>query len=169
MRTAIVPAQITTVEDKVVGNLSLPQLLLLTAPIFVCGLIYVVLPPSSGDALYKTVLGVLISAALGVSAVRLRGRILLSWAAMILRYNLRPRFHVFDKNDIFLRDVSVEPVADEAEEDVAASDDTDRVVTPVLSTPETVMLEGIMANPDAKLRFVTDRKGALGVRIKEVK
>jgi hypothetical protein len=169
MRTAIVPAQITTVEDKVVGNLSLPQLLLLTAPIFVGGIIYAVLPPSLGNALYKTILGVLLSMILGISAIRFRGRILLSWVITIVRYNLRPRYHVFDKNDIFLRNNSAEVMEDEAAEGVTSDDGASHVLIPALSTPETVMLEGIMANPEAKLHFLTDKKGALSVRITEIK
>ena len=34
MRTTVVPAQVTTVEDKIAGNLGLSQLLLLTLPVF---------------------------------------------------------------------------------------------------------------------------------------
>ena len=46
MKTAIVPAQVTTVEDKVAGNLNLTQLLLIASPVFVRGVIYAVFPPS---------------------------------------------------------------------------------------------------------------------------
>jgi len=45
MKTTTVPAQVTTVEDRLAGNLSLTQLLLLVCPVFVSCLIYVVFPP----------------------------------------------------------------------------------------------------------------------------
>lgn len=56
MKTSIVPAQITTVEDKVAGNLSLPQLFLLSAPIFIGSLVYLIFPPFMGAASYKLVI-----------------------------------------------------------------------------------------------------------------
>jgi len=34
MRTRVIPAQITTVEDKIVGNLNLMQMAILMVPIF---------------------------------------------------------------------------------------------------------------------------------------
>ncbi len=167
MRTAIVPAQITTVEDKVAGNLSLAQLLLLCTPIFVVGAIYAALPPFFGGADYKTIFVVLSTVALWILAVRFKGRILLEWAITVSRYNLRPRHYVFDKNDDFLRP-QVSTDIEEYTEELLPETDQSRIVLPVLSTHETVLLEGIMANPEANFRFTQNRKGALDVRINEV-
>ncbi len=170
MKTAIVPAQITTVEDKVAGNLGLSQLLLLAAPVFIGGAVYIILPPSLGAALYKLVVVTIISLVFGLLAIRIKGRILLFWAITIARYNLRPRHYVFDKNDMHLRyksekGVEAHTTADQAQNPKAAN----HKVAPGLSTTDTVMLEGIIANPEAKLHFITDRKGGLSVRITEVK
>ena len=33
MKLTVVPAQVTTIEDKIAGNLTLPQLLILSAPV----------------------------------------------------------------------------------------------------------------------------------------
>src|SRR5674476_179344 len=115
MKTAIVPAQITTIEDKVVGNLSLSQLLLLAAPIFVGSAIYIIFPPNMGAALYKAILVTIIAVAFALLAIRVRGRILLLWVVTIGRYNLRNRYYVFDKNDPYLRDTDIETMADESE------------------------------------------------------
>src|SRR6266576_4782423 len=99
MRTSIVPAQITTVEDKVAGNLGLTQLLLLAAPVFISTATYIVLPPNLGAAAYKIVMMTVIAVVFGLLAIRIKGKILLLWAIMITRYNLRPRHYIFDKND----------------------------------------------------------------------
>jgi hypothetical protein len=169
MRSSIVPAQITTVEDKVAGNLSMPQLFLLFAPIIVGGVIYLIFPPSLGSSLYKIVLIAASGLVLWLSAIRFRGRILLAWAVTIGRYNLRPRWWVFDKNDMYLRavefaeDLSVdgESVLDEAEE-VSAT-------MPAMSFADSVFLEHIMADPKANLHFKTNRKGKMSVLINEDK
>ncbi len=168
MKTAIVPAQITTVEDKVAGNLGLTQLLLLAAPVFIGSAIYIIFPPSLGAAVYKLVLVTIISVVFALLAIRVKGRILLLWAITIARYNLRPRHYVFDKNDMHLRSKSVKGAESEAS-DQAPTRAASSKAAPSLSTQETVMLEGIIANPDAKLHFRTDRKGGLSVRITEVK
>ena len=169
MKTAIVPAQITTVEDKVAGNLSLSQLLLLAAPVFIGSAIYIIFPPSMGAAMYKLVILTVLVVGFSLLAIRIKGRILLLWLITIVRYNLRPRFHVFNKNDAYLRDTSTEVLPQDREEQSIDDLGGDHILIPVLSTRETVLLEGIIANPQAKLHFLTDRKGALRVRITEIK
>ncbi len=170
MKTAIVPAQITTVEDKVAGNLGLSQLMLLAAPVFIGSAVYIIFPPSLGAAVYKLVIVTIISVVFGLLAIRIKGRILLLWAITIARYNLRPRHYVFDKNDMHLRDKNEEKVEpDTSTEQAPSRRATGSNLVSALSTPDTVMLESIISNPDAKLHFKTDRKGGLSVRITEVK
>jgi hypothetical protein len=169
MRSAIVPAQITTVEDKVMGNLNLSQLMLLSSPIFIGSLIYFAFPPNLGGAVYKTVLIVVATLMLWTLAIRFKGRILLLWAITIGRYNLRPRNFVNDKNDLYLRQPQS---ADDLETtDEAVADDAEKASLPVpaLSFADAVFLEQIIANPKANLHFKADRKGALRVHINEDK
>ena len=45
MKTQVIPAQITTVEDKIVGSLTFSQLLLLLTPVALVALIYAFMPP----------------------------------------------------------------------------------------------------------------------------
>jgi hypothetical protein len=168
MKSTIVPAQITTVEDKIAGNLSLSQLLLLVTPAFIGSAIYIILPPFLNMADYKAVLMAIVMIAFALLAIRIKEKILLQWALIILRYNLRPRYHIFDKNNAHLRDVVPVKLEEPVEEPVVAKE-VERVQLPKLSTADTVMLEGIIANPKANLRFMTDKKGALNVRFNEVK
>src|SRR6266702_3116458 len=105
MRTTTVPAQITTVEDKIAGELSLIQLLLLVAPIFGGAAIFVVLPPFFTSAPYKIVIIVCIAVLFAMLAIRIKGKIVLTWLLILTRYNTRPRYYLFNKNDTHLRDI----------------------------------------------------------------
>lgn len=165
MKRAIVPAQITTIEDKVAGNLSLTQVALLAVPIFGGCLIYVLLPPLMGTTGYKLALvltGIMAGAGL---ALRYKGRLVGGWIVMIAKYNLRPRYYVSDKNDGFLRDEAA-PLSSE----VFTADLKTRPVQVLtgLSTAQTVTFEDLLTNPATSLRFETTRKGALHVSISKV-
>jgi PrgI family protein len=170
MKTTIVPAQITTVEDKIAGGLSLSQVLLLVAPVFIGAAIFIVLPPSLEVMAYKVTLISVIVVLFCALAIRIKGRILLLWAVIIARYNLRPRYHVFNKNDMHLRDATTKDTAREevAAEKLAPETATLHVV-PDLSPADAVRLRHIIADPKANLHFKTDRKGALRVYVTEVK
>lgn len=66
MRMTVVPAQITTVEDRIIGNLGFSQILLLIVPLFVSAGVFVLLPPFIGGAIYKYI----IMAAVGLVFLR---------------------------------------------------------------------------------------------------
>ena len=44
MRSTVIPAQITTVEDKIAGNFNLVQILLMMAPVLIATLLYTIIP-----------------------------------------------------------------------------------------------------------------------------
>jgi hypothetical protein len=167
MKSTIVPAQITTVEDKVAGSLSLSQLVLLATPAFIGTAVYILLPPMGRMSLYKIVLVAAIALASGLLAIRIKGKILLLWAIIMVRYNLRPRYHVSNKNDIHLRETEMPTT-----EEVAQLTPTDEAISeplPTLSVAEAMQLESLIANPEANVQFLTDKKGALRVHFNEVK
>lgn len=169
MKSAIVPAQITTVEDKVAGNLSLSQLLLLATPVFGGSAIYIILPPSLESSLYKMILISIIAVVFSALAIRIKGRILLLWIITIARYNSRPRYFVFDKNSAYLREESYTDPDGEASKESHPTAQVAEKPHPILTTGESVMLEDILSNPNSNLYFKADRKGGLSVRITEVK
>jgi hypothetical protein len=168
MKSTRVPAQITTVEDKIVGNLSLSQMILLFVPIFIAGFTYIGMPPQYGNASYKVVLVLSVALVAGLSAIRIKGRILLAWAAVLLNYNLRPRYHILNKNDPYLRPTPKKEAPQKTEAAAELPQKEEQPFTPQLSVADVVQIEGILANPQAKLHF-TNRKGRLYVRITEVK
>jgi len=167
MRSTVVPAQVTTVEDKITGNLGLSQLLLLTVPIFGGSAFFVVLPPFFSYALYKVVLIAVFSFTCGLLAIRIKGRILLLWLAVILKYNLRPRFYVFNKNSQSKRELPPETKAEKIKKPDTKKEPSPSL-QPQLGTAEKVRIEGFLSNPQANLRFKTNRKGELRAYITEV-
>lgn len=166
MKTTIVPAQITTVEDKIAGSLSLSQLLLLVAPVFIGSAVFIVLPPSLELMAYKIVIITLIAIVCCSLAIRIKGRILLLWAVIILRYVRRPRYFIANKNDAYLRDAASGVVV---QEEMTADDTTDdealEHIISDISLADAVRLRHIIADPKANLHFKTDRKGALRVHV----
>jgi hypothetical protein len=165
MKTAIVPAQITTVEDRIAGSLGLSQVFLLSAPMFIGAGLYITLPPMMHNAPYKLMLFLFLVLTCGILAIRIKGKIVLLWVHTILRYNLRPKHYVFNKNELIGRQCRYEPVPFPAEEAQAVME---RKKLIPLTTSDLVKLEAILDNPAANLRFRT-QKGGLSVLITEVK
>ena len=105
MRTTVIPAQITTVEDKIAGNLSFMQVFILMIPVFFSTLIYVMFIPVMKLEIYKVILMSISLLTCSVLAFRFKGKIVLNWLIILITYNLRPKYYVFNKNDIFQRDI----------------------------------------------------------------
>lgn len=171
MKITIVPAQITTIEDKVAGNLSLAQLVLLVTPVFLSGLLYAIAPPSFGMAIYKIVVMSLIFVVIGSLAIKIRGHLLVNWFVILIRYNLRPQYYVFRKSDNYLRDNDA-PKTTKVKSKIKKKNGVSKLVTdsiPSIAIHDKARLEVMMANPQAKLAFKISRKGGLNVYITEIK
>jgi hypothetical protein len=168
MKVTIVPAQITTVEDRIAGNLGLSQLLLLAAPVFGGSALYVVLPPTMHSATYKLVVVAVLAFLCAISAIRIKGKILLFWLLTIVRYNLRPRYYLFNKNDLAAREQYETSQATQLDTEQEAKP-AKRVRLPHLSTAEAARVLAVIENPAAHLSFDVNHKGGLNVRITEVK
>lgn len=103
MRTTIIPAQITTVEDKLAGNLTVTQLLLLMFPIFVSAVLYILFFPVMALSLYKIVLIATVTIICGVLAIRIKEKLIIEWLQLMIRYNLRPARYIHAKDTLFAR------------------------------------------------------------------
>jgi hypothetical protein len=104
MKMTVVPAQVTTVEDRIIGSLGFSQILLLVIPIFVSAGVFALVPPFMGSAIYKYVIIGAVFMFFGVLAIRIKGKILAFWLVTILRYNLRPKYYLYNKNTESLRE-----------------------------------------------------------------
>lgn len=166
MRVTAIPAQVTTVEDRITGSLNLTQLVLLCVPVFAGGLLFGLFPPVMHSAPYKVVLIVMMGVLCGACAVRVKGTIVLLWVGVLLRYWLRPRYYVFNKRSIHGREQYRAPTEPP---DTNADEGSKRTRTQLLlSLEDLVRVQEFIENPATNLAFET-RKGGLYVRITEAK
>ena len=165
MRTTVVPAQITSVEDKIAGNLTFTQLLLMIVPIFIGAALFVFLPPFTAFKIYKVAIVSIITITCLVLAMRIKGLLVMEWIAILTRYNSRPEVYAHGINSVYLRDTSVEEPAvkkrAKAKKNVVAKQFKQTRL------PQLVRLEEALASPDADFHFVVNKKGGLNVRIKK--
>jgi hypothetical protein len=166
MKQTVVPAQVTTVEDRIAGNLSLSQIMLLIAPVFIGTAIYFILPPLGKPTIYKfALLSLLVFVAASLS-IRIRGKIVLFWLITLAKYNSRPRYFVFNKQTTYARELTDTVKATELV--LEAEDKPERVRKQLSLSPADMMnISNILDNPASNLHF-ENRKGSLYVRITEV-
>ena len=107
MRTTIIPAQITTVEDKIAGSLNMTQVLILMAPILWTALIYILLAPSMKLTSLKLLLIIISTAVSSILALRIKDKIVAEWLGVLLKYRLRPKYYLFNKNDLTNRTIDI--------------------------------------------------------------
>jgi hypothetical protein len=167
MKITVVPAQVTTVEDRVAGNLGFSQLALFALPVFGGALLYAVLPPSMEYSLYKIIVVVVVAIVSGILAIRIKGKIILLWLVVLARYNLRPKLYLFNKNISCYREDYPEPIKVPIPKPNVAKLRS-LTVLPKLASHEQARLYVALDNPVSRLCFETNKKGGLNVRITEV-
>ena len=107
MRTTIIPAQITTVEDKIAGSLNMTQILILLFPVLWTALIYVLVYPVMKLSAFKFTLILLITLLCVIHILRIKDKIIAEWLGVLLKYRLRPKYYLFNKNDLISRTVDM--------------------------------------------------------------
>lgn len=164
MRTITVPAQVTTVEDRIAGNLTFPQLLLIMAGFGAMTLVYLFVAPRYHITLPKLIAITSVAILVGPLAIRIYGRLVAEWLILLARYAARPRRYVFTKNDRTLPDT---PKLDEVRETNVVSVETQ---VPEIATPyEHVKLETLIEDPMLQVRFVAAKNGGLHVALTPTK
>ena len=99
MRSTVIPAQITTVEDKIAGNFNLAQILLMMAPVLIATLLYTIIPTHMSFGKGKIIFTIISAVVFLTLAIRVKSKIIGEWLVVWLRFKLRPEIYVFDKND----------------------------------------------------------------------
>ena len=166
MKFTVVPAQVTTVEDRIAGNLSVIQMALLALPVFGGSFLFAILPPFMDGALYKYVLLGLLVVVSGLLAIRIKGKILLSWLLIIVRYNLRPSLYVYDKRTLYGREVV--KASTKNKEAVEKKAKERKAKFPSVSVADTARIMKLIDHPAANLRFEVSKKGGLNVRYTQI-
>ena len=169
MRTTVIPAQITTVEDKIAGSLNLTQILILMIPIFWTTIVYTLFFPTMRLALYKFPLILIVLFACLLLSLRVKGKVVLNWLIILLTYNLRPRYYLSNKNDSYLRTLDL-PISqkkplrllkrttrDEAKQNV-----------PKFSLREFIKFDNLIGNPKYTISYKSGRKGGINVAFEQI-
>lgn len=167
MKSTVVPAQVTTIEDRIMGSLGFSQLMLLIMPIFIGAGLYVILPPFMGGSLYKTIVMSIVALVCCTLAIRIKGKIVALWLIVVVRYNMRPKFYLFNKNTIAMREQYDTKTAEPGEQNNLAKLKPS-ITLPKLGLRQAARVYATIDNPAAKLRFETTKKGGLYVRLTEI-
>lgn len=107
MRTTIIPAQITTVEDKIAGSLNMKQILILMFPVLWTAIVYVLFYPAMKLALYKLPVILLVVVICILLILRIKDKIVAEWLGVLLKFRLRPKYYLFNKNNLTDRTVDI--------------------------------------------------------------
>ncbi len=169
MKVRSIPAQITTVEDKIAGNLNLTQILLLMIPVFWLMIVYTLFSPSMNFVWYKLPVFLLVGVPSLILALRIKEKIVLHWLVILLRFNTRPRYYLFNKNDGFLRTMDIISLDKIKSKTTVKSPGKEKPQTsnvPV-SLSDLVRLEGLLTNPKYSLSIKSQKKGALYVAFEQ--
>jgi len=167
MKTTVVPAQITTVEDRIAGNLTLPQIVLLIVPLLIGTAIYITIPLRMHFNITKLVLIGFQIIFFGFLAVRFRGKIIADWAVICLRFKLRPRRYIFTKNDITGREIETMVIQESLVE--AKPEQKPEAAPVILSLREKIKVDRLLENPSFSVSFKLAKKGGFDVSLKPVK
>lgn len=170
MKVTVVPAQVTTVEDRIIGSLGFSQILLLIIPVFASAGIFALLPPFMEVAPYKYILISTTLLVFGVLAIRIKGKIVASWLVTILRFYLRPRYYLFNKNTrAHRKDYPTIKSSKAAQKSMLTEKRKKQANYHVeIDTISAAKILATIENPAANVHFETDRKGGLHVRFSEV-
>jgi len=171
MRTRVIPAQITTVEDKIVGSLNLMQIMILMTPVFFTTLIYAVLPPSMSFVAYKLTLSAVSFMICLILSLRIKGKVVVNWLSILLRYNLRAKYYIYNKNEAYLRDLYLPTL--EKEKAVKKALAKTNQITPTIPITQRVKnlvtLENIVGSQEVEFRYRVNKKGGLNVAFEQIK
>lgn len=164
MKVTVVPAQVTTIEDRIIGSLGFSQILLLITPVFMSAGIIVLLPPVMAGSDYKYVIISVLVLIFTLLAVRIKGKIIGLWLMQILRYNLRPRYYVFDKNTSANRKMdNILPATEETIIVPLPINTSSHLVS--LTPRDTISALAAINDPARGVQFTTTKKGGLYVRL----
>lgn len=170
MRTTVIPAQITTVEDKIAGSLNLTQIVILMVPVFWTTIIYAILPPVLHLAWYKLPLVLIVLFLCLTLSLRIKGKVVVNWVMVLIRYNFRPRFYLFNKNDSYLRQLDLPEFENRNHKLFKKNHKKKEIKIPAKSfgIKDLIKLRDFIHNPNYSLSLKPDKKGGVYVALEQI-
>jgi hypothetical protein len=170
MKSIIIPAQVTTVEDKIIGNIGMLQLTLIFAPMMLGGLLYAGLTPRLHFAIYKIFIMIVLETIGAISAIRVKDHILLIWATYIASYLLRPRLYLYTTPAAPQDDKTVigtETSSSIARSHAVAAGRPAQQPFAVITPEERIAVSEYLSNSDIEILFKTTKQGGSYVAFSE--
>jgi len=175
MRATTIPAQITTVEDKIAGNLNMTQVTLLGVPIIFAAIVYTAFPPVFRFAWYKFPLVLVVVIIMVVLSLRIRGKVVINWLLVVLKYNVRPRYFVFNKNDEYLREMILPQAEVKTRKSFLPAFLKNRkklqngIPAKSFDIKDLMKLKDFIHNPNYTFAFKINEKGGINVALEQIK
>lgn len=169
MKIRNIPAQITTVEDRIAGNLNFMQIVLLMIPVFSMLVIYALLMPVMKLVPYKLVLFSVVTMISVLLAIRIKDKVILQWLLILCTYSLRPKYYIFSKNESYLRemDIIVSSVKEKKSVVKVSSNQKRKIIKSGIAIGDLVRLENYLSNPKYSLSIKTQKKGGFHVAFEQ--
>lgn len=158
MKTTIIPAQITTVEDKIAGSLNMTQILILMFPVLWTALIYILLPVPMKLSSYKVGLIAACIFICIVLAIRVKEKIIAEWLGIILKYRLRPKYWLFDKNDLTSRQLDIPDIPNIAVSPRKKSAKSTRIHAADVAIADLVKVQNLIDTGKVAIRYQFEKK-----------
>ncbi len=171
MRTTVIPAQITTVEDKIAGSLNLTQIMILMIPVFWTTAVYTIFSPAMHLAWYKIPLILIVLFSCLILSLRIKGKVLVEWLLVLVKYYARPKYYLFNKNDYYLRSLDL-PVFEKKTivlPKLKPARSEIKKTLPISSIADFVRLENIIGSSKYSVSFKSEKKGGINVAFEQVK
>ena len=104
-----------------------------------------------------------------ILALRIKGKIVASWILVLMRYNLRPKYYLFNKNDTYLRDIYLPELKSKHLDIKKAEMKTEvKVSANSFGIKELIGLRKFINNPDYTLSLKPDKRGGLYVALEQI-
>jgi len=170
MRTTVIPAQVTTIEDKIAGNLNLTQILILMVPVFWATIVYTLFAPSMRLALYKFPIILVVLFICLILSLRIKGKVVLDWLFVLFRYHLRPKLYCFDKNDGYLRTLDLPVFENKPVKllDRKVVKNEVKIITAKFNLGDVIKLDNLLVSPKYTVSYKSGRKGGINVAFEKI-
>jgi hypothetical protein len=151
MRVSIVPAEMTSIQDKIIGDLNMNQVILLSTPLIFTILVYLFIPPFSKLSLLKIIVCSISIISLAILSIKIDGKIFLEHLKILNSFFNRPR--------IYLNTIS------EIQPDIDISIENE-IENNIITPPEILDREKIFnLKKKDKLIFNLNKKGDLDAKV----
>jgi hypothetical protein len=168
MRSTILPAQITTVEDTIAGGLTLKQFVILLIPIFWGTIVFALFPPSMKVVFYKIPFAVIVLCLSLILSYKFKGKMIASWLGVILRYNMRPGYYIYNKNDAYMRNIPLPDENKNEQKETVKKSKEMLIPAKTFGLKELRELEAYIKNPNYSFSLKPNKKGGLYVAIAQI-